>query len=433
VERPAKFNADTVELRRVRDVKPAAPPVKGELVGLWVSRSAEGDATEVLFHFRRDGTIRYGARDEKKRMHSLDGRYTFDAAASPMRLEWAEDDVPASVGRIVYGVRFIDADTLELRYSADRSSARAFRRVPLKEWPETRPEFSAACQQVRAQAEAGDARAQGVLAGWWLDNEQGTGADYAQALQWAKRSAEQQHPFGRYVLARLLRDGLAVAADPARAKQLFEQCRPQMTKLAEAGDATAACRLGVMFGEGNGVAKDPEKSREWFTRAAAHNHAPSQCILGGLAREAGKFDEAAAWWRKAAEKGNARAQLSLAVLLSQGKGVAKDDAAAVTWARQAAERNEPIAAVFLGKFSGSDGLVDSREAAKWLAKAEKLLLPLATQGEPHAAFQLGQLYDYDLGAHRPDDAKKWYKLAADRGFPPAQAAYDRLTKGTPSP
>jgi TPR repeat protein len=381
----------------------------------------------MLLHFRRDGTMRQGVREKDGPLRGVECRYKFDAAAKPMRVEWVEDDLPAKDWKWGFEVRFVDANTIEFGPSPERDSRWTLRRVPLLHWPETRPDLLPAYQKVRTEAEAGSARAQGVLAGWWLDNEQGTGADYAQALLWAKRSADQKHPFGQYVLARLLRDGWATNAAPERAQELFAQCLPAMTKLAEAGDAVAACRLGAMFSD----QKDSEKSREWLTRAAAQNYAPAQYILGTQAQTAGKFDEAARWWRKAAEQGYPRAQLSMAVLYANGQGVERDTVATVNWARQAIARNEPNAAIFLYKFSGSDGLVDPRETAKALARAERLLLAQATQGQPSAAFQLGQLYEYFLDVRRLDDAKKWYKLAADRGVPQAKAACERLNKGAP--
>jgi TPR repeat protein len=397
VDRPSKFGADTIELHRAVPTKPA-PPVKAELVGLWLS--GHRGETEMLLHFRSDGTMRQGTREKDQPIRGVEGRYKFDAAAKPMRVEWVEEDLPAKDWKWGFEVRFVDANTIEFGPQLGPNERWLLRRVPLAGWPETRPDLLPAFQKVRAEAEAGDARAQGVLAGWWFDNEQGTGADYAQALQWAKRSADQRHPFGQYVLARLLHDGWATNAAPERAKELFEKCLPQMTKLAEAGDVVAACRLGVMYGKGDGTAKSPEKSHEWLLRAATHNHVPAQVILGGLARSDSKFDEAARWWRKAAEAGNPRAQMNLAVLCSNGQGVEKDTKVAANWARQAIAHNEPTAAVFLYKFSGHNEPVNPREAAKALARAERLLLTQATQGQPSAAFQLGQLYEYFLVLHR---------------------------------
>jgi TPR repeat protein len=47
---------------------------------------------------------------------------------------------------------------------------------------------------------------------------------------------------------------------------------------------------------------------------------------------------AAAWYRKAADQGNAKAQHNLGVLYNFGRGVAQDDAQAVAWFRKAADQ-----------------------------------------------------------------------------------------------
>ncbi len=48
---------------------------------------------------------------------------------------------------------------------------------------------------------------------------------------------------------------------------------------------------------------------------------------------------AAAWYRKAAEQGDAKAQVNLGVRYDQGQGVDKDPKAAAAWYRKAAEQS----------------------------------------------------------------------------------------------
>jgi hypothetical protein len=48
--------------------------------------------------------------------------------------------------------------------------------------------------------------------------------------------------------------------------------------------------------------------------------------------------EAAQWFRKAADQGNATAQFTLGGLFSQGRGVAQSDAEAARWCRKAADQ-----------------------------------------------------------------------------------------------
>ena len=77
---------------------------------------------------------------------------------------------------------------------------------------------------------------------------------------------------------------------------------PDLMKRAEQGDAIAQDSVGDAYRD----AKDEQRAHEWWAKAAP-----------GL--------------RKMAEQGNAEAQYSLAVLLLEGRGVAKDEAQSFKW------------------------------------------------------------------------------------------------------
>ena len=53
------------------------------------------------------------------------------------------------------------------------------------------------------------------------------------------------------------------------------------------------------------------------------------------------YAQAAQWYRKAADQGNARAQYNLGTLYEAGNGVEKDVDKAVEWFRKAAKQGEP--------------------------------------------------------------------------------------------
>jgi TPR repeat protein len=55
------------------------------------------------------------------------------------------------------------------------------------------------------------------------------------------------------------------------------------------------------------------------------------------------YAKAAAWFRKAADHGDASAQHNLGVMYAQGQGVARDYAAAVKWYRKGADQGEALA------------------------------------------------------------------------------------------
>ena len=54
-------------------------------------------------------------------------------------------------------------------------------------------------------------------------------------------------------------------------------------------------------------------------------------------------EQAAVWYRKAAEQGQASAQCDLGSAYASGRGVPRDDAAAARWWRQAAEQGNMLA------------------------------------------------------------------------------------------
>lgn len=117
-----------------------------------------------------------------------------------------------------------------------------------------------------------------------------------------------------------------------------------------------------------------------------------------------------------AEKGDASAQLALAVRLRDGKGIAKDDTAAMHWAHRAADQGNEDAMDFIG-FAYLRGSVVKRqpEIAYAYFKA-------AAGKSAQAAFNLGQCY-YGAQGTEQDCAKalEWWEKAAERGHGRAAA------------
>ena len=118
------------------------------------------------------------------------------------------------------------------------------------------------------------------------------------------------------------------------------------------GDAKAQYNLGVVFGNGNGVATNYVESAKWFLRAAELGDAKAQFNLGN-AYITGKgvatnFVEAVKWYRKAAEQGNAKAEFNLGVSFDLGRGVETNHEEAVKWFRKSASRGNAKAQLRLG-------------------------------------------------------------------------------------
>ncbi len=121
---------------------------------------------------------------------------------------------------------------------------------------------------------------------------------------------------------------------------------------------------------------------------------------------------------KKAQKGLLQAQLTLAKMYADGKGVAQNDQQAVQWYRLAAEQGDKTAQSALGVYyyTGNGVQQNYRQAAQWQHKA-------AQQGYPEAQFILGVMYE--LGQGVPQDfvlAYQWFLLATAQGAKGAMAS-----------
>jgi hypothetical protein len=164
--------------------------------------------------------------------------------------------------------------------------------------------------------------------------------DDATALRLWTPLAEQGFAKAQEKLGVLYYEGRGVARDYGQALVWFR-------KAADQGDANAPFYLGVMYHDGLGVAKDHVAAVRWYRRAAAQGTAVAQLNLGaayadgqGVARD---HVEAVRWYRKAADQGHALAQNNLAWMYENGRGVAQDRGQALMWYRKAAEQGNTLA------------------------------------------------------------------------------------------
>ncbi|WP_338700351.1 tetratricopeptide repeat protein [Bradyrhizobium sp. 26S5] len=145
-------------------------------------------------------------------------------------------------------------------------------------------------------------------------------------------------------------------------------------KAADKGSTSAMVELGVLYGNGTGVAKDEAQARKLFERAAQAGNARGVSNLaalgGGTASDPARARELLA---KSAET-NAEAQYQLGMMLAEGKGGAQDDAAARALFEKAAAQNHPGALERMGAFAqaGRGGPKDSDAAKAYYERAAAL-------------------------------------------------------------
>ena len=189
----------------------------------------------------------------------------------------------------------------------------------------------------------------------------------------------------------------------------------ELKKRADAGDAEAMFKLGLMYAKGEGVTLDIDKAREWWEKAADAGHAVAMFNLGvmyykGIGVPVDK-KEARKWWKKATDTGDTGAMLNLGWMYYEGNTVSVDkDKAKELW-EKAADAGNVDAMYNLGVMYDRDKSVpaNKKEARKWWEKA-------ADAGNIDAMYNLGVMYDTGDGV-TPDKgkAREWLEKAADAG------------------
>lgn len=161
-------------------------------------------------------------------------------------------------------------------------------------------------------------------------------------------------------------------------------------QLAKQGNADAQFNAGLIYANGQGIAKDDEQALEWFDKAAKQGHREAQTKLGfmyatgkGVAQN---YNLAVYWCYKAAEQGDVIAQYNLGMMYLKGQGVVKDNSLAVAWLSKAAAQGDARAQYSLG-----DMYANGVGVAKDNMQALSLYRKAAKQGLEEAAAVLRQL------------------------------------------
>src|SRR5713101_3588628 len=187
------------------------------------------------------------------------------------------------------------------------------------------------------KAEARDGEAQVILA---LAYSYGSGVkeNYAEAVKWFGRAADQGIPLAQFFLGLMYRDGRGVRRDLSEAVKWFG-------KAAEKGSAEAQFNLGVMLMQGQGIGQNLEEAANWFRKAAEQGNFEAQANLGtmylqgvGVARD---FVQGQMWWLLAAQSRDARIKEGLISLSGAmtSEQTAEAQRLAALWVRQHREES----------------------------------------------------------------------------------------------
>ena len=188
---------------------------------------------------------------------------------------------------------------------------------------------------LRELAEAGDLDAQTELGERYQAGDGGVQRDYAEAVRWYRRSAEQGHALGQAYLGFMYHFGRGVRQDYGEAVRWYRRSADQ-------GHALGQNNLGAMYLNGRGVRQDVAEAVRWFRRSADQGHALGQNNLGVMYRDGREvsqdYGEAVRWFRRAANQDEALGQANLGWMYENGRGVRRDRVEAVRWYRRAADQ-----------------------------------------------------------------------------------------------
>ncbi|KAG0262956.1 hypothetical protein DFQ27_002023 [Actinomortierella ambigua] len=136
-----------------------------------------------------------------------------------------------------------------------------------------RPDYALAMSWYRKSAEQGDAKAQNNL-GRMYENGHGVRQDDAEAVSWYQKSANQGYAKALNNLGKMYENGRGVEQDYGEAMSRYRRS-------AEQGNADAQYNVGAMYEQGQDVHKDVQQAALWYRKAADLLHVGTLLGLGG--------------------------------------------------------------------------------------------------------------------------------------------------------
>jgi hypothetical protein len=219
-------------------------------------------------------------------------------------------------------------------------------------------------------ARLGEARAQFNLAGCYLSGS-GLEEDREQALYWYRAAADQGFGDAQFNLSLLL---LARNGEQDR-----QQALQWLAKAADVGVAQAQYEIARRLRTGDGLPADPLQAMHYYREAAEQGHVEAQFSLAlmlevGMGLDRPYPEQAAKWYRRLADRrAHAGAAHNLGILHAQGKGVEKNAALARELFELAIELgcDEAMYSLALLLLREAELQSDPIEAAKWALLAAR--------------------------------------------------------------
>ena len=182
------------------------------------------------------------------------------------------------------------------------------------------------------------------------------------------------------------------------------------------GDANAMNEMGVLYHNGRGVDQSFSNAMAWYEEAADHDNSDAWVNIGilydfGHGADV-NYNHVTSMFIRAASLGNEWAIKNI-FFQSKVKGTNPDFKEVMAWFKEAAELGDAGAMYYVGLLYEvrEEEEWDRKEAITWYKKAADL-------GNADAMYRLGYIHEDGLFTGKRDffeEAMKWYKKAADLG------------------
>jgi TPR repeat protein len=151
----------------------------------------------------------------------------------------------------------------------------------------------------------------------------------------------------------------------------YDQALKEWRPLADRGDADAQFNMGQAYRLGRGVPADLKIAQSWFEKAGAQGHQDAQANAGLLLFQNGNRAAALPWLRKAADRGDARAQYVLGTALFNGDIAGKDWPRAYALMSRASAQGLPQAKTSLAQMEQFISAEDKQKGSAIAAQLAK--------------------------------------------------------------
>ena len=196
-------------------------------------------------------------------------------------------------------------------------------------------DYKKAFKWLSKAAEQGHILAQGCLGVAYARGE-GVQQDYMKAFELTAKAAEKGNRDAQAFLGSLYIEGSGVQQNYQKAAEWF-------IKAAEQGAVLAQTNLGAMYAQGLGVQQNNQKAIEWLTKAAEQGNMDAVFNLGVIYTKQRDYKKAYELYSAIAFQGHANAQNMLGEMFFNGDWVDQDFEQAAAWFLKAAEQGHPLA------------------------------------------------------------------------------------------